>query len=213
MELFLTRHGETVGNVDRIIQGQHGGELTQLGFEQALLLGERLNNYRFDAIYSSDLHRCQQTLSQIIQYHNYIQPVLDPRIREKSGGEMEGMPLGSTDRAARALGINPREFKPPGGECWRDVHRRAKDFLNHLLRNHLETNDSPNPQKILIISHGGWIMEFLNAIRELKGQEAVLANKSHNTALYIIRFSRKGNKLTYKMMLENDTSHLKPKNK
>lgn len=37
--LLLIRHGETVDNVNRIMQGQTPGRLTDNGVEQARLLG------------------------------------------------------------------------------------------------------------------------------------------------------------------------------
>lgn len=152
MELFITRHGETIGNVQRTIQGQQGGQLTELGFEQAYKLGERLKEYNFNAIISSDLNRCQQTLAPIAVHHQYLTPVLDPRIREKGAGEVEGQPLGTTDRMAKSLDISPREFRPIGGECWLDVNQRAKIFLKDMCDQYM--NDE-HMNKILVISHGG----------------------------------------------------------
>ena len=63
----------------------------------------RLKDETFSRIYSSDLNRTVQTVSQISVHHpdisnflNKIIPVevqLDPRLREKGGGILEGMPL------------------------------------------------------------------------------------------------------------------------
>ena len=51
-------------------------------------------------------------------------------------------------------------------------------------------------------------MEFINVIREFKGQPPVYANKSKNTAVYIYQFRKIGNKLTPHKIIENDTKHL-----
>ena len=42
INLWVVRHGETFANLNHIIQGQQGGELTEKGFEQAHKLGMRL---------------------------------------------------------------------------------------------------------------------------------------------------------------------------
>lgn len=196
--------GQTIGNVQRILQGQQGGELTELGFRQAVLLGERLKTTRFDAIFCSDLNRCQQTLSQLLPHHSYLQPIFDQRLREKSAGDLEGQPLGTTDKLAKKNHMNPREFRPINGESWVDVQSRARNFLLEITGRFI----IDRPTKVLVVSHGGWIMELVNTIREIRGQVPVYANKSKNTALYIYRFRKAGNKLATNAVLENDTKHL-----
>lgn len=93
MELWVVRHGETVANVNRIMQGHQGGELTDKGFAQAKTLGERLSNLKFDQIYVSDLNRTKQTADMILGYHGGTQVIYDKRIRERCGGILEGKPL------------------------------------------------------------------------------------------------------------------------
>lgn len=206
MELYLTRHGQTVGNVQRILQGQQPGELTPLGQQQAQCLAQRLAGEHFDFVYCSDLHRCVQTLAPTLTLHPTLEPVFESRLREKAAGELEGQPLGTTDRLARERRMDPRLFRPSGGESWSDVQGRAQSFFSELCAQHL----SPSANvRVLLVSHGGWIMEFLNVLRELKGQRAVYANKSQNTAVYVIRVERRGGRVLATTVLENDTSHLR----
>ena len=63
--LFLVRHGETVDNVNRIMQGQTQGELTDNGRRQALEVMRRMESIKVDAFVSSDLKRSVDTLSLI----------------------------------------------------------------------------------------------------------------------------------------------------
>ena len=62
VNLWLVRHGETFANIQKIIQGQQGGELTKNGIEQAEKLGARLQTQKFHKVFCSDLNRCRQTL-------------------------------------------------------------------------------------------------------------------------------------------------------
>lgn len=149
------------------------------------------------------MQRCRDTLGYILQYHSYITPVYDHRIREKSSGIFEGKPVGLSDKQAAKLGLSKYEYRPPEGENWNDVRERAFSFLNELMRNHLSSPD----QRVLVVSHSGWIVVFLNVLREIIGLERQIV-KTKNTALYIFRISTKDVGLSIEIHLENDASHL-----
>lgn len=59
--IYLIRHGESVGNLNRICLGHTDLDLTDLGHKQALNTAEALKNVNFAAIYSSDLIRAVHT--------------------------------------------------------------------------------------------------------------------------------------------------------
>ena len=85
--LLLVRHGETVDNVNKIMQGQTHGRLTLNGIEQAHELGRQLRGEHIDVFLSSDLARAVETL-EIIKKETHPQT---PPVREGSG-----MPLGGS---------------------------------------------------------------------------------------------------------------------
>lgn len=61
----------------------------------------------------------------------------DARLREKSGGDWEGEPLGKFASEAKNAGCGIREFAAPNGECWKDVNSRARDFIvNDIIKNY-----------------------------------------------------------------------------
>ena len=55
MELYIIRHGQTKANVEKYMQGQTPGELTNTGCEQAKKFGSFYKEVKFDEIYCSDL--------------------------------------------------------------------------------------------------------------------------------------------------------------
>ena len=65
-------------------------------------------------------------------------------------------------------------------------------------------------KRILVVTHGGFIGEFMNVVRRLMGKPPVYSNNAKNTAMYIVQFDRnaKGG-LKPKVLLENDNSHIK----
>lgn len=172
------------------------------------MLGLRLKAQRFDAVFCSDLKRCRDTCQEVLAHHPDLHPNYDPRLREKAGGVAEGGPLGSTDKQAKILRVPIREYRPEGGESWSDVKERAKAFLLELF--HLFVIQTrPTPAKVLVVSHGGWIMEFMNVLREYQRKEPVYSNISKNTALYIIRMTELKGKPRCAILMQNDVSHLR----
>lgn len=172
------------------------------------MLGLRLKAQRFTAVFCSDLKRCRDTCQEILAHHPDTQVHYDPRLREKSGGVAEGSPLGTTDKQAKVFGIPIRDYRPEEGESWNDVKERAKAFLLDLFATFVQA-PQPARVKVLVVSHGGWIMEFLNALRELQHREPVQANISKNTALYIFRVTERKQRPEVAILMQNDVSHLK----
>lgn len=53
---------------------------------------------------------------------------------------MEGLPLAAFRNAAKDADQGIRDFAAPGGESWKDVNARAKDFLhNDVMQNYFKT--------------------------------------------------------------------------
>lgn len=54
--------------------------------------------------------------------------------------------MGTTSSKSKELGLDPRLFRPEGGESWIDVNNRVHSFLEDVIYNHI---------KIGIINDGG----------------------------------------------------------
>ena len=85
-DLYLMRHGQTLFNVRRKIQGWCDSPLTELGKQQALKAKEILK-YFFDHFYSSTSERCCDTIELIIgdQYYKRLKG-----LKERNFGIFEG---------------------------------------------------------------------------------------------------------------------------
>jgi len=88
--IYLVRHGETVDNVRRIMQGQTQGELTEHGRQQAQQVAERLAGEHIDAVVSSDLRRAVQT-AEIISAPHRLPVLTTPLLRERDWGSFTGL--------------------------------------------------------------------------------------------------------------------------
>ncbi len=149
MRFTLVRHGETIQNKDRIIQGHLPGELSERGKSQVRKTGRELASTDFTHIFSSDLNRCKQTTGILSKHHESTKVTYDERIRERFFGDWEG--LAYEDGMWDSRKGNLLHQSAPGGETMDNHKSRAIEFINEKLG---EFNENDN---ILVVSHGGTI--------------------------------------------------------
>lgn len=135
-DLYLVRHGETVDNANKIMQGQTQGELNKNGIEQAHTVAKNLANEQFDAIISSDLRRSFDTASIIAAPHA-LKVITTPLLRERDWG-------GFTGRYIPDLKDEPW---PEDIESLEALKSRASEFLDYVR------TTFPG-QKVLAVGHG-----------------------------------------------------------
>lgn len=93
MRLFLVRHGETLANARRVIQGHtHNVSLSSRGRGQIEKLAQRLKAQPISAVYSSDLRRACES-AEIVAKELSLPVYFDRRLRERCYGEFEGKPV------------------------------------------------------------------------------------------------------------------------
>lgn len=136
MKIVFTRHGETVWNTEKRMQGRNDSPLTERGREQAGQLKRRLDLIAFDAVYTSPLGRALDTTGILTEGRNL--PVhQDIRLAEIDLGELEGMTFKelaiSSPEILNDMKNRPEAFSPPGGESNHDVLERVTAFLSDLL--------------------------------------------------------------------------------
>ena len=96
--LTIIRHGQTQGNVNRIVEGITDTPLNDNGMHQAYLAGKWLKDEKFDFVLTSDLKRCNKTTAIILDQNfgfkkkegNYAEMEL---LRERNFGTLEGLSL------------------------------------------------------------------------------------------------------------------------
>lgn len=151
--LYLVRHGQTNGNATDVAHGFYDDELNEKGRAQAELLGQRLKNHHFDAIYSSDSKRAIQTAEPLLKFRSDYNIETSPELREKSFGEYEGYPWDRIKDDFPEI-LDPEigsDVKLPGGESDRDHMERVARFTNKIIVKH------GDDATILVFSHGGSI--------------------------------------------------------
>lgn len=148
--LILIRHGETLWNTERRMQGQLDSPLTERGIWQACRLGERMAAMDFTTLYSSDLPRARLTAQRIAELsgHGIID---DRRLRERHFGMFEGMTRSEMEQLdpqvyARFMSRDP-QYAVPGGESPAGFFARCRDALEDLAARH-------RGETIAVVTHG-----------------------------------------------------------
>lgn len=179
MQLFVVRHGETEENAGGVVQGHHHGTLSARGRRQAEQLAVRFREVQFDAIYTSDLGRAVMTAEAIGQFQKapIQRSVL---LRERGAGVFEGRSFREMDQVQEQSGFTHAEFKPEGGESYREVLARVVSFLESL-------NGHDDDQRLLIVSHGRWMRMLLSIALKLEIEQAVAIPQT-NTGVNIFDY-------------------------
>ena len=151
VEIVFETHSITVDNERGIATGWLPGELSEAGRRLARELGERRRADGISVVYVSDLARAVQTAS-IAFGRTPVKVVQDRRLRECDYGECNGMPTARLARLRSSCVDQPF----PGGESYRDVVVRTRDFVAGLL------TERPG-EKVLVISHSAnkWALDHL----------------------------------------------------
>lgn len=150
LRLFITRHGETEWNVQKILQGRKDSQLTEIGINQAELLAERLKDIEFNKIFSSQSGRAVKT-AEIVRGSKEIEIIKAEEIMEMSLGKWEGRRVEETKELyPERFGYfweQPELYTSDDSETFYDVRDRAVGFLSEITKKHQAGN-------ILIVTHG-----------------------------------------------------------
>lgn len=158
--LYITRHGQTLWNIEERWQGWLDSPLSSKGIEEAKKLGAYIKNLDIDIIYSSPLKRASDT-SDLINTTKNIKVILDDRLKEIGLGEWEGKTLEEIKlydfEHYKNYTTKSSAYNKEGGESFFQVENRVAEFLNDILKNSGQEN-------ILIVTHGIIAMVILNYI-------------------------------------------------
>lgn len=149
--LYLMRHGQTLFNLRRKIQGFCDSPLTELGIEQAKKAGEYFKNITIDHAYSSTSERCCDTLE--IVTNNKIPYKRLKGLKEMNFGVFEGE---SEDLNPKTPKEYETFFVKYGGESGNEVRDR-------MVNTCIEIMENEDHQVVLALSHGGACYHFLRA--------------------------------------------------
>ncbi|WKZ30611.1 MAG: histidine phosphatase family protein [Candidatus Dojkabacteria bacterium] len=144
-KVYLFRHAQTDDNANHIFSGTRDVTLNETGIKQAYDLQKLLAEVQVDVAFSSPMRRTVETISIALKRHTEVKVCLDPRIRERSYGELQGKNKDDIARESLPLfKLYHRSYytAPPKGESLYSVDMRVRPFIRDLVKNLNEFNYS-----------------------------------------------------------------------
>lgn len=161
MKLYIMRHGETLWNQTRRLQGVSDIELNENGIALAKAMGEKLYSVELHRAFTSPLKRARDTAEYVIGGRD-IPLREDERIKEISFGVWEGccilkdraeVPLEQFDSFINA----PSRYVPPrNGESIKSLYTRTGQFIRELMN-----TKAYQGENILITAHGAAVRAMM----------------------------------------------------
>lgn len=152
MKLYLVRHGQSVGNLNKLHQFSHT-PLSDLGRKQAEVVAKRFSSIPVDLIMASDFTRAHKT-AEIIAKHLNKPLETNQQLREiKRPSEIEGKlttdPVVVSIKSAIKDNLHDPSWHYSDEENVFDLIARAKKFLHEI--------QEKTASSILAVSHGNLI--------------------------------------------------------
>lgn len=187
--LYLMRHGQTLFNLRKKIQGSCDSPLTNEGIRQAKVAGKYFkdNEITFDAAYSSTQERACDTLE--IVTNNKMRYERLKGLKEWNFGLFEG----------ESEDLNPKHpnertygdfFVNFGGESNKNVEKRMQETLTRIME-----KDGNNT--VLAVSHGGACYNFF-----LKNAPDIPFTGLPNCAIF--KYEYEDGKFTFIELIKHD---------
>ncbi|MDX9753809.1 MAG: histidine phosphatase family protein [bacterium] len=173
--VYFVRHGETLFNQQKRLQGWNDSPLSPQGEQHARHVSRVIAELNLRRALVSPLGRARQT-AEIIQQEAGIVFEVDPNLREVSFGDFEGKTLPELDIhfpgmwAARMA--DKWNYCPPNGEANKDAVPRARSVLAKI-----EQLSSQDP--LLIIAHFAINRIILSLLAAVAPEDTVRINVPH----------------------------------
>lgn len=198
-KFYLIRHGRQCSKLCNV-----DVDLSEEGYRQASLLGERLFHEKIQVVYSSHLLRAVETAQAANLYWN-VEHIIRPELREISFGHMEGMrdediavKYGDFKRLQNKM---EEDIPYPGGESASDVVRRAAPVFEEMTECGCE--------RIAVVTHGGVIRAMTAHCLDIPmAKWRLLGQSLENCSITELDYNPKTGRFTLERF--NDYAHLEP---
>ncbi|MGI6454624.1 MAG: histidine phosphatase family protein [bacterium] len=173
--VYFVRHGETLFNQQRRLQGWRDSPLSDRGVEQVRRVARALKRLEIHEALISPLGRARQTAAIICEELG-ICSFETPDLREVSFGDFEGNTLEELDIrfpgmwAARTA--DKWNFRPPGGEANRDAVPRARAVVKKI-------EEMPSDRILLVVAHFAINRIVLSRLAGIEPEETIIMNIPH----------------------------------
>ena len=177
--LFIVRHTETIGNIEKRLTGRKDYEITENGQILIQKLTKELENIKFDKIYSSTSGRAIKTIEQIANKQKLKIEESD-ELCEMYFGIYDGWKWEDVNRIQPEIKQTQNEINEivgiPKQENMEETANRIYDYILRILKDN-------EGKTILVSSHGIAIEAFLRKIENVKFRYEREKFCQHNVAI------------------------------
>ena len=148
-KLLLIRHGQSQANLHGAFAGHWDTPATDLGLHQAAITGKYVaQNYKVDAVYSSDLQRAR-AVGEAVAENTGLDMTTDRQLREINAGQWEKVSFDTLDQSFPSYRLWRTDIGSSycdGGETVAQLQERFVGAVKRIAMNH------PN-QTVVIATH------------------------------------------------------------
>ena len=138
--LYLIRHAEAEGNIERRFQGHYNGKISENGEKQLRYLKKRFRKIHLNAVYTSPLSRAVAT-AEAVNYYAELPLVLDAALMEICGGGFEGKKY--AELLAKEVGAKVYILNPiTSGELEKEAYFKAMQQNRMVIQEAMENEHS-----------------------------------------------------------------------
>lgn len=183
--LYVVRHGENPANINREFSYKLVDySLTPRGVRQAEETATFFADKGIHALYSSPLKRAIETAEAIARPLGLPVTIVE-EFRENNVGALESQPITDEnwalhDRIIADWYAGRHDVSFPGGEDFLCLVRRIRAGLTQVLE---EVGDAREPQRIVIVAHGGILSGMARGIAHEPDLDAVAARRCENCSV------------------------------
>lgn len=200
--IFIARHGETLWNLEKRMQGQKDSSLTEKGLKQAETLANALRvrmsgpagEGTITSVWSSCLGRAKRTAEICAE-------VLDAAVTPAKGlneialGQWEGLTFQEAEKMSPEQFYNfwhrPSKYIPTaGGETFQELQDRMINVLKSICSTHAGQN-------VLVISHWIAIKTVLVRVQGLGLDDIPAIPRIKNGSFHTIKMTEFSAEITY----------------
>lgn len=161
MIIYLTRHGQTTGDIENRYGGDYDDHLTDTGKQQSSQLAEQLSDEGIELLFASPRIRAQETAAVIAEKLGLVAKTFED-FRERNG---YGILTGMTKEEAL-------QRYPDQVEILQDVHAVVEgaeeyDPFQQRITNALDAISREKADKVAVVTHGGPIRLIFRDILRL----------------------------------------------
>lgn len=183
-KIFIVRHTETVGNVEKRLTGRQDYEITNRGKILVDELTDHFKNIKFDRIYASTSQRTVKTVEKLAEL-NGISVEEKEELCEMYFGIYDGWKWEEVDSVNPQVKLNQNKTNEilgiPNQENTDDIANRIYECILNLARQN-------EGKTILICSHGVAIEAFLRKIAGVPFRYEKEKFCQHNVAINELEF-------------------------